>query len=358
MKKTLLGLLALMLVISLAAGCSKKTEVKASESGIAKMGLGHITSIKSSSDMGEKDGKVVPAKGQVDTVIVAAAFDKDGKVVKVTIDNAQVKVNFNEDLTLASDVTAELKTKVELAEEYGMVKASKIGKEWYQQADALGQWMVGKTADEIKGLKTKKVDDGHPAVPDVAELTSSVTISVQDYLGALAEAYANAVEVKGGAEKLGLGHEISIAKSKGLGNVDGKEVLPLAQVDTVMVATAFDKDGKVVHTIIDNAQTKVNFDNKGVVTTDKTAELKTKVELGAEYGMVKASKIGKEWFEQAGALAKWMAGKSVADIEGMKTKKVDDGHPAVPDVADLTASVTISVEDYIAALAESSANAK
>ncbi|AOZ93702.1 hypothetical protein [Paenibacillus crassostreae] len=385
MKKMFISLLAAGMVISMFAGCSSNnsdneatntttpeatpteavatdneaTDTATAEIGITKMGLGHITSIASSSDMSkDADGKMVPAKGQVDTVMVAAAFDKDGKVVKVTIDNAQVKVNFKEDLQVDGDLTAENKTKVELADEYGMIKASSIQKEWYQQADALGQWMVGKSIDEIKGMKTKKVDESHPSVPDIAELTSSVTITVQDYVGALEEAYNNAIEVAAGAEKLGLGHNISIASSKGLGTKDGAEVLPVAQVDTVMIATTFDKDGKVVGTVIDNAQTKVNFDNTGKVTSDLNEQPKTKVELGDEYGMIKASSIQKEWYQQAEALAEWMAGKSVDEIKGMKTKAVNESHPSVPDVAELTASVTITVQDYIAALEESSVNAK
>ncbi|MHA0856830.1 hypothetical protein [Paenibacillus sp. CMAA1364] len=360
MKKTLVSVLISVMIVSMFAGCSSNsTTSKGSNTGISKMGLGHITTIGKSSDLGkDKDGKVVGPTGQVDTVIIAAAFDKDGKVVKVTIDNAQVKVNFTEDLQVETDLASENKTKVELGDEYGMIKASSIQKEWYQQAEALGQWMIGKSMDEIKGMKTKKVDDAHPSVPDIAELSSSVTITVQDYIAAVEKAYNTAVEVGKGAEKLGLGHNISISKSKGLGTKDGKEVLPMAQVDTVMMATTFDKDGKVVGTVIDNAQTKVNFDNTGKVTSDLKEQPKSKVELGDEYGMIKASSIQKEWYQQADALAKWMAGKSVEEIKGMKTKKVDDAHPSVPDDAELTSSVTISVQDYIAALVESSENAK
>jgi len=52
--------------------------------------------------------------------------------------------------------------------------------------------MVGRTVNEIKAMKTVEKDASHPAVPDEAELTSLVTISVQDYIAAVAEAYANA----------------------------------------------------------------------------------------------------------------------------------------------------------------------
>jgi roadblock/LC7 domain-containing protein len=370
MKKTISLVLSSVLAVSLLAGCGAKpttttppattpaaTTPAASASGITKVGLGHGTSIAKSADLGTKDGKDVLPLGQVDTIMAAVAFDKDGKVVKVTIDNAQTKVEFNKDLTVKSDVKAAGKTKVELGDAYGMLKGSAIKKEWYQQIAELEKWMVGKTVADIKAMKTVKKDDAHPAVPDVAELKSTVSVSVEGYIAAVEEAFKNAVEVKG-AEKLGLGHNVTIAKSVGLGTKDGKEVLPLAQVDTVMAVTAFDKDGKVVKAIIDNAQTKINFDKTGKVTSDKTAAPKTKVELKEEYGMLKSSTIKKEWYQQAEALGKWMEGKSVADIKGMKTLNKDASHPAVPDVAELKSTVSISVQDYLAAVEEASQKAK
>jgi len=48
-------------------------------------------------------------------------------------------------------------------------------------------------------------------------------ITVQDYIAAVEEAYKNAVEVPEGAIKIGLGTEISIAKSRGYSMNDGKE---------------------------------------------------------------------------------------------------------------------------------------
>ena len=369
MKKRLSIFLVLMLTFALLVGCSSPApvatpapapEAPANDTGIVKMGLGHSTSIAKSKDLGvDKDGKDVLPLGQVDTIIAAVAFDKEGKVVKVTIDNAQTKINFDKELQVTSDLKAEYKTKVELGDAYGMVKASSIQKEWYQQIAELEKWMIGKTVAEIKAMKTVENDATHPAVPDVAELTSLVTVSIEGYVAAVEEAYNTAVEIQGGAVSLGLGNNIAVGKSKGLGtDKDGKEVLPLAQVDTVMAATAFDKDGKVMGTIIDNAQTKVQFDNTGKVTTDKNGEFKTKVELGDAYGMVKASSIQKEWYQQIAELGKWMVGKSVDEIKAMKTVEKDATHPAVPDVAELTSLVTVSVEHYIEAVAEAFANAK
>jgi len=315
----------------------------------AKMGLGHITSIASSKDLVvDKNGKVTPPVAQVDTTIAAVAFDKSDRVIAVTIDTAQTKVNFDKDLNVTSDLSAVNKSKTELGDGYGMRKASSIKKEWNEQIAELEKWMVGKTIAEIKSLKVKQRDASHPAVPDVPELTSTVTVTVGDYIAAVEEAYKNAVAVSEGAVKLGLGHEISTAKSKA----------GAAEVNLTMAATLFDKDGKVVRTMIDTAQTKVPFGKDGKVSADKAGELKTKVELGDGYGMRKASSIKKEWNEQIAEFEKWMAGRTIAEIKSLKVKQRDASHPAVPDVPELVSTVTVTVSDYIAAVAESYANAK
>lgn len=350
MKRAVAVSLLLALALVTLAGCQ-------SGPSIAKIGIGHVTSIAKSTDLTVKDGNVIPPTAQVDTVIAAVAFDKNGKVVKVTIDTAQVRVNYDKDLKVTSDTKAEGKTKVELGDQYGLGKVSSIKKEWYQQIAELEKWMTGKTIDQIKAMKTKQRDATHPAVPDVPELTSLVTITVQDYIKAVEEAYKNAVEVKGAAT-LGLGHLIRTNKSVGYSKTETGETLPMAQADVIMAAVAFDKSGKVVRALIDNAQTRVQYDKEGKVTSDKTAEPKTKKELGDQYGMGKVSSIKKEWYQQIAELEKWMAGKTVDQIKAMKTKQRDAAHPAVPDVPELTSLVTISVEDYIAVVAEASQKAK
>ena len=372
MKKSLMLVLSLLLMVALAVGCTQEAGTPApeeptvgneneapvvEEAGAVKLGLGVVTSIAKSKDYSKEGDKETLPVAQVDTVIAGATFDKDGKVVSVVIDTAQTKVNFDADLKVTNDKAAELKTKKELGADYGMINASSIKKEWYEQIEALEQWMVGKTVDEIKAMKVTQRDESHPAVPDVPELTSSVTITVQDYIAAVEKAYANAVEVSDVAS-LGLGHNISIAKSKDYSKEGDKETLPVGQVDTVITATAFDKDGKVVGVVIDNAQTKVNFDAEGKVTSDKAAAVKSKKELGPDYGMINASSIKKEWFEQIEALEQWMVGKTVDEIKAMKVTQRDESHPAVPDVPELTSSVTITVQDYIAAVEEAYQTAK
>ncbi|MGE5579413.1 MAG: hypothetical protein ACM3WU_05135 [Bacillota bacterium] len=351
MKKAVVAVLVMMLAATALAGC-KSTPT------IAKIGLGHITSIAKSADLKvAEDGTKTGPVAQVDTVIAAVGFDKDGKVLKVAIDTSQSKIAYDENLALTTDVSAKGKTKVELGDAYGMGKVSTIKKEWYQQAAELEKWMVGKTVAEIKAMKTKQRDASHTNVPDVPELTSLVTITVQDYIAAVEEASKNAVEVGKGAVTLGLGHVVDLASSRGYSKVDDKETLPQAQVNFTISAAAFDKDGKVVKNIIDTCQTRVAISVEGKITTDKTAEVKSKKELGDAYGMKKSSGIGKEWFEQIAELEKWMVGKTASQISGMKTK-TSGTHEGVPDVPELTSLVTVGVADYLAATAEAASKAK
>ena len=373
MKRIISLALVLILISSALVGCSKPAETPPvvetppavetpvvetpavetpAEAGkIAKFGLGQNISIASSKDAGvDANSKAVLAQGQADVTMAAVGFDAEGKVVSVTVDVAQTKVKFDEDLKVSSDKEETIKSKKELGADYGMVNASEIKKEWFEQMEAFEAWMIGKTVDEITGLKVKEVNPSHQNVPDEAELTSTVTITVETYIAAVKEAWDNAQDVTG-AETVGLGVVTSIASSKDKGvDANNKEVLPVAQFDTTMSAVAADKDGKVVGVINDVAQVKVAYDADGKVTTDKVAELKTKKELKGDYGMVGASAIGKEWFEQQEAFEDWMVGKTIDEITGLKVKEVNPSHQNVPDVPELTSTVTITVESYIAAV--------
>lgn len=324
--------------------------VKPGEAGpVVKVGLGQTISIAKSTDAtAEKT-----ATAQADVTIAAVGFDADGKVATVTIDVAQNKVAFDKDMKVTTDRTAELKSKKDLGPDYGMVKASTIGKEWFEQIESLENWMIGKTVEEITGLKVKERDENHKAVPDVPELTSSVTVTVGDYLEAVEEAWNNAEDATG-AVTVGLGVETHIGSSKD----KAADVKPMAQMDTYMTATALDKDGKVVKAIVDVAQVKVNYDENGVVTSDKAVAPQTKKEIKEGYGMLKASTIKKEWFEQMDAFEDWMIGKTVAEITGLKVKERDANHKAVPDVPELTSSVTITVDGYQSVIAEAIENAR
>ena len=361
MKKIIGVLLSLVLLISV-VGCSGEPDNGADTNGsqeeagsITKLGLGTVVSIANSEEA--EEGK--EAKSQADVTIAAVGFDDDGKIQSVTVDVAQTQVEFDSDLKVVSDLDKEYKTKHELKEDYGMKDVSEkigIGKEWYEQMNAFQEWMVGKTVDEITSLEVKEVDEDHQSVPDVEELTSSVTIDVGDYIKAVEEAWENTKDLDG-AEEVGLGVKTTINNSKGMKDDQNA----YAQIDTAMASTAFDSEGNVVKTIMDVVQAKVEYDEEGKLITDLDKEIKTKHELKEEYGMKDVSEkigIGKEWYEQMNAFEEWMEGKSVDEITSLEVKEVDEDHQSVPDVEELTSSVTIDVGDHLEVIKKASENAK
>ncbi len=158
----------------------------------------------------------------------------------------------------------------------------------------------------------------------------------------------------GGAVKTGLGHVVSLASSKdATPDADGT-----AQVNVTMAAVTVDAQGRIQKVTIDTIQGQVKFNATGKITTDKAADVKSKVELGSQYPMIAVSQIGRNWDEQILELEKWMIGKTIDQIKGMKVKEVDASHKNVPDEPDLLTKVTITVEDYIAAVEEAVKNAK
>jgi hypothetical protein len=335
MKKYIALTLCFLLAIFAFAGCTS-----GGGSGEAvKTGLGVVSSIAKSTDAGEKDGLA-----EVDSMIAAVTVDKDGKIVNCKIDAAQTKINFSTEGKIITPLDTAYKSKQELGTEYGMAKASGIKKEWNEQADAFAKYVTGKTAAEVKGIAVTA-----EGVASDKDLSSSVTVHVGDFIAVVDKAVANAKDLgaKSG-DKLGLGVLTSIAKSTDAGDKDG-----VAQAYTNYTATTFDANGKVTSCVIDASQSNVNFSKEGKITSDLTAALETKQELGPKYGMAKASSIKKEWNEQADAFAKYAIGKTAAEVKGIAVTA-----EGTPSDKDLASSVTIHIGDYQAVIEKASANAK
>jgi len=123
---------------------------------------------------------------QVDTVIVGFVSAADSTIHGVLIDTAQTRVEFDAEGQVVSDRAGQYLTKKELGNEYGMLRASGIEKEWDEQIAALEEWMVGKTWDQILAMDLD--ENNAPGDPD---LVTAVTISVADYLSVFEKATEN-----------------------------------------------------------------------------------------------------------------------------------------------------------------------
>lgn len=358
MKKQITMLLAGVMVAGTLSGCASQQEkpaetttaVQAEEStasnnaggsngtGGLRTGMAVISSMDSSKDAGSKDGNA-----QVDSVVAAVVIDADGKIVNCVLDTAQSKMGFTAEGTVV--MTEEFQTKKELKDGYGMKAASGIGKEWYEQAEAMEQYVIGKTVDEVAGIAVD--EDTRPTDTD---LSASVTVKIGDYIEAIKEAADSANELGTQAgDKLGLGIVTTMEDSKDASaDRDGQ-----CQAYSTYVATTIGADGKITASIIDATQGTITFDATGKITSDLTAGVQTKRQLGDAYGMKAVSGIGKEWYEQAEAMSAYMVGKTADEIAGIA---VDEAFKTTD--ADLAAGVTIAIGDFQEATVKSAANAR
>lgn len=318
---------------------TKTKETKVEETGAAKTGLSVTTSIAKSTPAGDEDGLA-----QVDSTIAAVLVDGDGKILDCKIDAAQTKINFSAEGKLLTDKATTFKSKQELGTDYGMGKASSIGKEWNEQANAFAEYVVGKTVDEVKGIAVNE-----EGLAKGEDLTASVTIHIGDFVAAVEKAVANAKDLGAAStDKLGLGVATEMSKSTDATAEEG-----LAQVYSMYSVVTTDADGKITSCYVDASQGEVNFDAKGVITSDLTAAVATKQELGDKYGMKKASSIGKEWFEQADAFSAYVTGKTASEVSGIAVNE-----EGLASDSDLISSVTVHVSPFISVVEKAAANAK
>lgn len=306
MKKILAIGLASVLAVSFAA-CSNG----GAKGDTAKTGLAVISEIKD--DEYNKSETAL----EIDSVAAAVLVGEDGKIISVKIDEAQTKP----DLTKDNGNVADLRTKLQKLEDYGMKGVSPIGKEWYEQVAAFESWAVGKTAEEVKaGIG----EDGYPVD---ADLKAGCTIHASGFAAVVEKAIASATDCGAKATDT---LKLSVATEK---YYESNETN--LQYDSNYAAVTLDADGKITSCIVDASQAKCSIAD-GKFTVEKGAYI-TKKELKEDYNMKGASPIGKEWYEQAAHLEAWTVGKTAEEV------KAGIGSDFGPADDDLKAGCTITV---------------
>ncbi|MBR5520658.1 MAG: hypothetical protein IKU54_01550 [Oscillospiraceae bacterium] len=138
MKRFIAGVLASAMALSLTA-CG--TDTTRSGKWDYKTGLATYTRT------GNSYGGARTADDKVTSTIVAAVFDKNGKIVKVSIDEVESRPG----------ITGEFVSKKEMGDNYGMKAVSGIGKEWYEQVNGLEKWLEGKDISRLTSTVTGKM---------------------------------------------------------------------------------------------------------------------------------------------------------------------------------------------------------
>ena len=272
-----------------------------------------------------------------DVTLVAVLVDGNGVIVDCLLDSIGAAVKF--DTTgVITELPEGIQTKNEKGDAYNMVAYGGAKAEWYVQAAAVANYAVGKTAEELKnGTVT---ETGHAADADLA---SAATIRVGGYIDAIVKA-AETAEPKGAqaGDKLVMATLPSLGKS----TAADAENAGTAQLDADVVAMTLNGE-TITSCVIDSLQAKVSFDSNGAITTDLTAPVQTKNELGENYNMKTYGGAIAEWDVQTASFCQYVTGKTVAEVGGIA---VDAG--TKPTGEDLNTSVTIAIGGFQALIAK------
>ncbi len=343
MKKILAIALCLIMVLSVVACGTKEADYK--------LGLGVVVSTASS-----KEGNA-----QVDATIATVVTDAEGKIVLCRIDVAQNKMAIADG---AVDTAKTFETKMELGSRYGMegkVDNDNNGKmlEWDAQAKAFESYVVGKTGAEVAALQTQEAG-GHQIAVDQALLDAGCSMQITDFMAAVAKACADeqgmAFKAVPGTFTLGVAAKTAATDSKAAtAEADGL-VAMYSDIACAVVA-----DGKVIATLNDAIQPKIDITVAGVPTAQEFKGTKRELKEGynmAAYGApnVEGGTV-KEWYIQSAAFSNYVLGKTATEIAGMQTKEVN-AHQISVEQALLDAGCTMQITGICAVVAQAANNAR
>ena len=299
-----------------------------------------MTGLYIGAGVGDSKSASADASGEAkyDVTVVAVAVDGAGVIQSCIIDSIGASVAFDAAGAITSDTAAEVKTKNELGEAYGMKAYAGSKYEWNEQAAALADYAVGKTVEE---LKNGAVNESGKAKD--ADLASTATIYIGGYVAGIEAAVANA---QAHGAKVGDELRLAIIPSLSSSAAATAEKAGTAQLD--VDAAVLTISGETITSChIDSMQAKVAFDAAGAVTTDLDAPIQTKNQLGEAYGMKAYAGSKFEWNEQAAAFADYVEGKTAAEVAGIAVNE-----KTAPTDADLASTVTIAVGGFQALVAK------
>ena len=303
--------------------------------GALKTGLAISTSVKKSANAtAEAEGKA-----DYDVTMVAVLVDDNNVIRGCVIDGIASSVNFDTTGAITSDLSVAPQTKNELGENYGMVAWGGAKAEWDAQAQALADFAVGKTVEELRSGAV--AESGY--APEGSDLASQATIYLGGYVYAIEAAVANAKHLgaqSGDVLKLATTTKIDSSKAADAENAGN------AQLDADVVALTMNGD-VITSCYLDSVQAKVAFDATGAVTSDVSAPVATKNELGENYGMVAWGGAVAEWDAQAASFAAYVTGKTADEVMGINITEATK-----PADVDLAATVTISVIGFMNLIAK------
>ena len=287
---------------------------------------------------------------QVDACAAAVVLDAEGKIVACRIDVAQNKMTVTDGQVVTD---AAYPPKQEKGFDYGMVAYGGATYEWFEQAAAFEQYVVGKTGAEIAAMETVVNESGHTVTTDET-LYASCSISISDFQEAVVKACNDeqGMTFKAAGEfTLGLAiNSKSDESTAATADADG-----VVKMYSEFGAAVVGADGKILAALTDATQPQIKINATGEIV--ETVFKGTKRELMEGYNMVAYSSATLEWYQQAWNFAEYAVGKTADELRASETVLNEEGHQVFTDET-LYASVSISVDGMINVVAKAADNAR
>ena len=322
-------------------------------------------------------GVVVAEEGEasngallVSSTVATVVLDTEGKIVLCRLDALQNKIKVEDGVAVSNNTTS----KAELGDNYNM---SKFGAnmdwngdgrvlEWYLQAQAFENFVVGMTKEEVAAMTTQVVEGSGYVISDNEDLLAAgCTIQIDEFKAAVVKACNDEFAVEfSTAEEIKLGVAINAELNAGDTKAATETASGVAALYSEYACTVV-ADGVILATLNDAIQPKLAFDIDGELG-ELTFEA-TKRELKEDYHMALFGASmdwngdGKvlEWYVQSAEFSKFVAGKTAEEVAAMATKEVPGkGYIISADDALLTAGCTIQITGLKAVVVDAVANAR
>ena len=237
-----------------------------------------------------------PGAAHTDVTYVALTLDEDGVIRQCCIDGVSAVLSFDATGALQSEEEVEFASKNELGDAYAMQKASAIGSEWREQADAFARYAVGRKVEELSA----------------GDVTSSVTISTDAILRAITLAAETAVQQ--GAQA---GDELTLAvrshsdESRSASLDTGADGYAAFRTDVVAVTW---REDTITSCVADALETEIPVTPEGVIGVELSAAQPSMATISRASPLAANFYPAQEWCRGAESLARGVLGKTVQEM--------------------------------------------
>lgn len=141
------------------------------------VGVDAVLSDESADATSEKNGTAV-----FDVTLAASVEQDNGKIKAAALDAVSAEIKFDSSGT-PTETVREYKTKRTLGDSYGMKEYSGIGREWYEQAEAFEDYVVGLDKAGVSGIITSDVNGSLRAAEEY--LSAGCTVAIDGFIRAV-----------------------------------------------------------------------------------------------------------------------------------------------------------------------------